>query len=364
MDTDIRILMIGPVVRTGGVATHTKELTKALKKLGANVILYNSSFEGNYSISIVNAIKLYNRTIRQFFFSIRNQNNYDIIHIQASGGLAGFLNAITGVITARLLGKPLIITFHHSNTEKFLYKYKFLIGIVIKNSSQLIVVSNRQKDIFYKCYLNIKNIRVIPNGYDSLKYLPQNIDQAREKLNIPKSVPIIVNIANLEEYKGQKYLIESMKTVLAARQDVMLYIVGHGSMRDNLQSLINKYGLQKSVILAGGNKPPDEIPLWLNACDVFVLPSLSEGNPTVMFEALGCGRPFVGTRVGGVPEVIVDDRLGILVEPGDPEALAQAILQALEREWDHEYIREYAQQFTWENIARQVMEVYEEVLRR
>lgn len=92
--------------------------------------------------------------------------------------------------------------------------------------------------------------------------------------------------------------------------------------------------------------------------------SLSEGNPTVMFEALGCGRPFVGTRVGGVPEVIVDDRLGILVEPGDPEALARAILQALEREWDHEYIRTYAQQFTWENIAKQVMEVYEAVMRK
>ena len=364
MNTDIRILMIGPVVRTGGVATHTKELTTALKHIGVNIILYNSSFEGNYSRLIVNAVKIYNRTFRQFYFSIKLRNAYDLIHVQASGGLAGFLNAIIGSIVARYLRKPLVVTFHHSNTRKFVDKYKFLVGTVIKLSSKLILVSSNQKNVFCEYYPNFKMLQVIPNGYNSFKFMPKDIDYARKKLNIPKDVSVLVNIANLEEYKGQKYLIEAMKIILTTRQDVMLYIVGKGSQKDSLRSMINQLGLQKYVILAGGNKPPEEIPLWLNACDIFVLPSLSEGNPTVMFEALGCGRPFVGTRVGGVPEVIVDDRLGILVEPGDPEALAQAILQALEREWDHDYIRAYAQQFTWEKIAEQVVRVYEEVMRK
>ena len=76
----------------------------------------------------------------------------------------------------------------------------------------------------------------------------------------------------------------------------------------------------------------------MNACDLFVLPSLNEGNPTVMFEALGCGKPFVGTKVGGVPEVIASDDYGLLVEPADPEDLAEKILVALDREWDREAI--------------------------
>jgi glycosyltransferase involved in cell wall biosynthesis len=111
-----------------------------------------------------------------------------------------------------------------------------------------------------------------------------------------------------------------------------------------------------------GETPHSEIPSWMHGSSIFVLPSLSEGNPTVMFEALGCGKPFVGTKVGGIPEIIVDDRLGILVNPGDSEALAQAIQQALERKWDHAFIQEYARQFTWENIASKMMEVYKEIL--
>ena len=56
-----------------------------------------------------------------------------------------------------------------------------------------------------------------------------------------------------------------------------------------------------------GGKPHAEIPIWMNACDVFVLSSLSEGNPTVMFECVGCGKPFIGTKVGGIPEIIISD---------------------------------------------------------
>jgi glycosyltransferase involved in cell wall biosynthesis len=113
--------------------------------------------------------------------------------------------------------------------------------------------------------------------------------------------------------------------------------------------------------LAGG-KPHDEIPLWMNACDLFVLPSLNEGNPTVLPEALGCGKPFVGTKVGGVPEVIASDDYGLLVEPADPEGLAEKILVALDREWDREMILAYAERYTWENIAKEIMGVYEQVL--
>jgi len=78
--------------------------------------------------------------------------------------------------------------------------------------------------------------------------------------------------------------------------------------------------------------------LWINAADIFVLPSLGEGNPTIMFECLGCGKPFVGTTVGGVPEVITSDDYGLLVEPADPKDLARKILMALGREWDREAI--------------------------
>ncbi|HIE35675.1 MAG TPA: glycosyltransferase family 4 protein [Candidatus Omnitrophica bacterium] len=204
----------------------------------------------------------------------------------------------------------------------------------------------------------------IPNGFSPDLFKPMNINIARKELGLPVDKKILVNIANLEEYKGQKYLIDAMNIILAKRDDVLLYIVGRGSLKNTLQSVIKGYGLQNNIILVGGNKPRKEIPLWMNACDVFALPSLSEGNPTVMFEALGCGKPFVGTRVGGIPEIITNEKLGILVEPKDVDGLANAILKALDKEGDREYILNYAKQFTWDKIAEKIMEVYDEVIEK
>jgi glycosyltransferase involved in cell wall biosynthesis len=89
----------------------------------------------------------------------------------------------------------------------------------------------------------------------------------------------------------------------------------------------------------------DEIPVWMDACDVFVLPSLNEGSPIVMFESLGFGKPFVGTKVGGIPEIITSEDYGLLCEPANQKELAEKILAALDKEWDDEKIRKYAEQF-------------------
>ena len=78
-----------------------------------------------------------------------------------------------------------------------------------------------------------------------------------------------------------------------------------------------------------------------------------------MFEALGCGKPFVGTNVGGIPEIIINTKYGILVEPKDVDGLAKAILRALEVEWDMNYILNYAKQFTWNKIAEKTLMVYQ-----
>jgi glycosyltransferase involved in cell wall biosynthesis len=171
-----------------------------------------------------------------------------------------------------------------------------------------------------------------------------------------------LNLAALEAYKGQEYLISAMKTVIASKKDVALYIVGKGSLRNHLQSLIDQYNLKNSVFLAGGNKSGEEIALWMNSCDLLVLPSISEGNPTVMFEALGCGKPFIGTRVGGIPEIIVDEDLGFLVDPKDVTGLAEAVLKALDRDWNTKTILDYANRFTWEKITEEIAKLYQDVL--
>ncbi|HOV66998.1 MAG TPA: glycosyltransferase, partial [Methanoregulaceae archaeon] len=85
-------------------------------------------------------------------------------------------------------------------------------------------------------------------------------------------------------------------------------------------------------------------------------------NPTVMFEALGCAIPFIGTNVGGIPEIIVSEEYGLVVEPSNPEVLARAVLGGLERTWDREAIARYSRQFSWDAIGQEILKEYARVL--
>jgi glycosyltransferase involved in cell wall biosynthesis len=264
----------------------------------------------------------------------------------------------------KIYSKPTILTVHeHRDTflKEVISKDNRFVN-TWQNMDRIIRVNKIDLNEFKKFDIDDSKLLYIPNGFYQYLFKAENMHDVRNKLHLPPNSKIILNIANLEEYKGQEYLISAMETVLAERKDILLFIIGQGSLENRLRSMINNHNLQKNIILAGGNKPREEIPMWLNACDIFVLPSLSEGNPTVMFEALGCGKPFVGAKVGGIPEIIINDKLGILVEPRDINGLAEAILRASNSKWDEEYIRDYARQFTWDRIAEKLLHVYHELI--
>jgi glycosyltransferase involved in cell wall biosynthesis len=291
----------------------------------------------------------------------REEIDFDLVHAHFT-----WPSGYVGAKLKEIYKKPVVLTVHEeregflneisSGDKKLIYSWR--------NADKIIRVNRRDLKEFEKIGIEKSKLLSIPNGFSSDIFKHMNINIVRKELGLPGNKKILLNIANLEEYKGQKYLVAAMKNILAKRNDVMLYIVGQGSLKNQLQSLINKYRLEDDIVLAGGNRPSKEIPLWMNACDVFVLPSLSEGNPTVMFECLGCGKPFVGTNVGGIPEVIINEKLGILVEPKDVDGLAKAIVKALNTRWNKNYILNYAEQFTWDIIAEKIMGVYDEVLKK
>jgi glycosyltransferase involved in cell wall biosynthesis len=113
----------------------------------------------------------------------------------------------------------------------------------------------------------------------------------------------------------------------------------------------------KDYIELVGGKPHDEIPIWMNACDLFVLPSLRESFGVVQIEAMACGKPVVATYNGGSEEIITSEDYGFLCEPANPKALAEKILTALDKEWDREKILEYAERFTWDNIVKEKLNI-------
>ena len=135
-------------------------------------------------------------------------------------------------------------------------------------------------------------------------------------------------------------------------EDILLTLVGTGPLEPELRELIQKYGLEDHVWLMGA-RPHEEVALWMNACDLFCLPSWMEGCPNVVVEARASGKPVVASNVGGIPDLIPDARYGLLVPPRDTQALAKALQLALEREWHHETILALAHQHTWRDVARE-----------
>jgi len=272
-----------------------------------------------------------------------------------------------GYVGARLKEEynvPLVVTAHGYDIYSLPFKdreWREKIEYVLNTADHVITVSQSNLACINKLDVSTP-VTVIPNGFRSDLFYPRDSSECRRVLNLPQDKKIILTVGNLELIKGQKYLIEAIGEIIRNRKDILCIIIGVGKVRSNLEHQIQSLGLDGHIMLAGG-KPHDEIPHWINACDLFVLPSLNEGNPTVMFEALGCGKPFVGTKVGGVPEIIISDEYGLLVEPADPDDLAKKILAALDREWDREAILQYAERFTWENIAKEILGVYEQVLR-
>lgn len=189
------------------------------------------------------------------------------------------------------------------------------------------------------------------------QFNPQDTEKCRQKLGLPLEKKILLTVGNCVAIKGHRYLIEAMKKIHDLYPDVLCIIVGSGELYAKEQGLIDQLGVSDCVRMIGG-KPHEEIPLWMNACDVFVLPSLNEGNPTVLVECLGCGKPFIGTRVGGIPEMISSDEYGLLCEPEDVQGLFRCLVDALDRKWDTKAILDYAAQYSWNNICREIISVY------
>lgn len=207
------------------------------------------------------------------------------------------------------------------------------------------------------------NIVHICNGFDEEIFNKKNKDLLKKKLNINSENKILVNVANLViSQKNQINLLKAIhKIVNVDKIKITLYLIGEGKDKNLIKQEINNLNLEKNVILVGKLNQQD-ISEYFGVADLFVLPSYSEGNPTVMFESLGCGIPFFGTKVGGVPEIITPE-VGILCDnPQDVDELYTKLKVALNKEWDNNAILNYASNFTWTQISNQILKIYEGAL--
>ncbi len=169
-------------------------------------------------------------------------------------------------------------------------------------------------------------IVVVHDGIDVDRVMHVPAADLRQEFWFPRGAPVLVNVAALVPHKGQKFLVDAMARVRRTSADAQLVIFGEGELRTALEAQIRELGLDKHVVLAGFR---EDVLALTRSADLFVMSSVTEGLGSTLLDAMAMGLAVVGTRAGGIPEAVEEDVTGLLVPPGNSEALAEAILRLL-----------------------------------
>lgn len=249
---------------------------------------------------------------------------------------------------------PVVIHLHDSYFKKIHKSYSDKINKIMNYSERIITVSEFQKTNVVEIYNNYANkICTIYNGIDINKF---NISHS----DLGDQIKLIF-VGNLIDVKGVDILLHAIN-VLKKDTHVSLDIYGSGKNSEKYKFLVNKLGIVDKVKFKGPVSN-DVLPQYLQKYSFLVLPSRYETFGIVLIEAMACGVPVISTEVGAIPEIVTSNKVGILVKPNSPEALAEGIKNAIKKDWDREEIRNYATKFSVENTAIEIGNIYDEILK-
>jgi len=210
--------------------------------------------------------------------------------------------------------------------------------------------------------LGAGKITVVPDGVDIAVFRPLDKQQMRQKLGYNAGEKIVVSTSRLTPKNGLDYLIKAMAPLGNAK----LIIIGDGEQKKHLESIIQDLKLKNRVFLLGA-MPHQGLPQYLAIADVFCRPSINEGFGISFIESMACRIPTIGTSVGGITDIIVDGKNGLLVPPEDTEALTKVLKRAIQdknlsRSIAEQGLKTVKERFTWEAVLKQMESVYGEVM--
>ncbi len=269
-------------------------------------------------------------------------------------------DAYAASLLAKDLGIPFVVNVLGSDINALIKLPALRLQIIetLNKSHRVISVSHALRETVLKLGVAPEKVVVQHNGVDGVKFKLQDRIQVRQRLGLPADRNIILYVGNWVSEKGVDILVQAIgKLRSMGRTDVLLTLVGSGPLEPTLKEIVATSGIEAQVRFCG-RKSHIEVPDWMAAADIFCLPSLREGCPNVILEALSCGRPVVASRVGGVPELL-DERNGIMTLAGDSDLLATALSQALDRHWNENELRETVKNRSWEDVGRGYYSVLE-----
>jgi succinoglycan biosynthesis protein ExoA len=252
----------------------------------------------------------------------------------------GFKANVIGALAKKIAGVPQIAFCRGWTAETPSVRvYEFLERRLLALADQIICVSEAQAEYFTSRHFLQPRVSVVHNAMlDSVDTaLECNREASKMELGFSPKTPLIGAVGRLSIEKGQRYLVEAAPALLREFPDLKIVLLGEGRERSNLEILIGRLGLSEVVVLPGFHK---NVSLWMQAFDVVANCSLTEGIPNAILEALAVGTPVVATAVGGVPQLINNRETGLLVAPGDADALGRGVAEILR---DHRLARRVGQ---------------------
>jgi glycosyltransferase involved in cell wall biosynthesis len=375
----------------GGVERRIIEIAKNLQK-EAFFNIYCSIKGGFKKPQIINGAKIipcfstnlffpidncfFNRSI----FKMSNVIKADIYEAHTVSGY-GFLKALN----RSKCKKPFIQTIHGVLLDEyiksfktsyptprtklsriFMYKLANIEKILAENATLIVTVSKYSFSKIVQLYnVDAAKIRIIPNGVDVQIFKPNiNSKLLRREFGL-NDKPCVLFVGNLIPRKGVHFLLEAAKHVLRENNKVKFLIVGEGPLKKHLIGQSKKSNIYKNFLFLG-NVPDHLLSLLYNCADVFTLTSIQEGQGISLLEAQASATPVVAFDIGGVNEIVVNKKTGLLVKP-DGYELADAILKLLSDEVLREKMGNYAREFicknfSWSRCAESMLKVYREAI--
>ena len=270
-----------------------------------------------------------------------------------AGGFISFLRRLSGIIKENkveiiqgqflphshyaalagfLTGKPSFITIHSTTNQS---GQSVKPATILKNkisaalSQKFFAVSEAvKKDLVQNLHIPEKHVKVLHNGINLDRYSPREVSGSlHRELGIPVSSRIILTIAQARPEKGLEYLVRATPAIIARHPDTHFPFCGGGPLQDGLSRLAESIGVAANIHFLGVR---NDVPDLLNDSYASVLPSLAEPLGNAVIEAMAMKKPVVGSDVDGIPEMIVHGSTGLLVPPGDSDALASSLIHLLE----------------------------------
>jgi glycosyltransferase involved in cell wall biosynthesis len=285
---------------------------------------------------------------------LRRHFPFDAIHAHFChpAGVAAWL-------LAKLFRCPYIIEFNGNELAHARRPFhRWLMARAVTGAARIIARSDELRNLAVTLGANPKHARMFPNGVDVEVFSPGDQALARRALDLPLARPVILSAGRLVEVKGHQYAIRALGLLRDESSEAELVLAGEAgrglaSCEEDLRQLAARLGVADSVRFLGW-VPPATLAQWMSAADVFCLPSLREGCPNAVIEAMACGTPVVASDVGMVRELVRTEDFGFVVAPRDPAALARALKLALHRKWDRVAIARWGQSRSWSDLAREV----------